>query len=120
MSANATTARSSAAAWYLERRYDSYAAMAREEAARDDDANILLRMSGGAKGTLVCSQVACGEENGLAIRVYGSKGGLEWHQQEPNTLILKPQGSAWQHLRTGRDFITDLRRVQRGAMWLEL
>ena len=70
----------------------------------DDDANILLRMSGGAKGTLVCSQVACGEENGLAIRVYGSRGGLEWHQQEPNTLIFKPAGAAWQYLRTGRDF----------------
>jgi predicted dehydrogenase len=69
----------------------------------DDDANMLLRLDGGAKGTLVCSQVACGEENAINIRLYGSKGGLEWHQQEPNTLIFKPPGSApWQRLRTGR------------------
>jgi predicted dehydrogenase len=69
----------------------------------DDDANLLLRLEGGAKGTLVCSQVACGEENNLNIRVYGSRGGLEWKQQEPNTLIFKPAGGApWQYLRTGR------------------
>jgi predicted dehydrogenase len=69
----------------------------------DDDANMLLRLEDGAKGTLVCSQVACGEENAISIRLYGSKGGLEWHQQEPNTLIFKPPGSApWQRLRTGR------------------
>jgi predicted dehydrogenase len=69
----------------------------------DDDANMLLRLAGGAKGTLVCSQVACGEENNLAIRLYGTEGGLEWHQQEPNTLIFKPAGGApWQMVRTGR------------------
>jgi len=70
----------------------------------DDDANILIRLQGGGKGTVVCSQVACGEENALAIRVYGSKGGLEWHQQEPNTLIFKPAGAQpWQLLRCGRN-----------------
>jgi predicted dehydrogenase len=69
----------------------------------DDDANMLLRLQGGAKGTLVCSQVACGEENALTLRVYGSAGGIEWHQQAPNTLLFKPPGSApWQQLRTGR------------------
>lgn len=69
----------------------------------DDDANILLRFDGGARGTLVCSQVACGEENNLNLRVYGAKGGLEWRQMEPNTLIFKPPGAApWQYLRTGR------------------
>jgi len=71
--------------------------------ALEDDANMLLRLEGGAKGTLVCSQVACGEENNLSIRLYGSAGGLEWHQQEPNTLVFKPPGGApWQLLRTGR------------------
>ncbi len=68
----------------------------------DDDANILVRLSGGGKGALSCSQVACGEENDLRIRVYGSKAGLEWHQQEPNTLLFKPMGAPWQRLRTGR------------------
>ncbi|MBV9316177.1 MAG: Gfo/Idh/MocA family oxidoreductase, partial [Gammaproteobacteria bacterium] len=48
----------------------------------DDDAHMLLRLQGGAKGTLVCSQVACGEENRLALRIYGSQAGLEWHQEE--------------------------------------
>jgi predicted dehydrogenase len=75
--------------------------------ALDDDANILLRMEGGAKGTLVCSQVACGEENNLSIRVYGSKAGLEWRQQEPNSVVFKPAGQPWQILRTGQGYMSD-------------
>ena len=71
----------------------------------DDDANMLLRLRDGAKGTLVCSQIACGEENNLTIRLYGTKGGLEWHQQEPNTLIFKPLGGPWQYLRTGHAYL---------------
>jgi len=71
----------------------------------DDDANILLRLGGGAKGTLVCSQVACGEENRLSIRVYGSQAGLEWHQQDPNTLIYKAAGKPWAQLRTGQSYL---------------
>ncbi|WP_232830064.1 Gfo/Idh/MocA family protein [Lewinella sp. IMCC34191] len=55
----------------------------------DDDANILLHFEEGAKGVLHCSQIAVGEENGLNIRVWGETGGLEWHQEEPNTLIYK-------------------------------
>jgi predicted dehydrogenase len=70
----------------------------------DDDANLLLRFSGGAKGTLLCSQVCCGEENDLSIRVYGTKGAIEWRQQEPNTLLFKPAGGAVQVRRTGKGF----------------
>jgi predicted dehydrogenase len=55
----------------------------------DDDANVLLRFHGGAKGVLHCSQISIGEENNLNIRVYGEKAGLEWHQREPNTLLVK-------------------------------
>jgi predicted dehydrogenase len=73
----------------------------------DDDANILLRLRGGAKGTLVCSQIACGEENRLSLRVYGSKAGLEWNQEEPNTLILKAAGEPWARLRTGQGYLGD-------------
>jgi predicted dehydrogenase len=73
----------------------------------DDDASILLHLQGGAKGTLLCSQVACGEENNLWIRVYGTRAGLEWHQQEPNTLILKPAGEPWRLLRTGAGYLSD-------------
>jgi predicted dehydrogenase len=71
----------------------------------DDDANILLRLRGGARGTLVCSQVACGEENRLSIRVYGTQAGLEWHQQDPNTLIYKRAGAPWEALRTGHSYL---------------
>jgi predicted dehydrogenase len=73
----------------------------------DDDGNILLRLRGGSKGTLVCSQIACGEENRLSLRVYGSEAGLEWHQQEPNTLIHKPAGKAWVRLRTGQAYMSE-------------
>jgi len=65
----------------------------------DDDANILLRLRGGARGTLVCSQVACGEENRLSIRVYGSQAGLEWHQENPNELGFAPLGQPKQVIR---------------------
>jgi len=53
----------------------------------DDDGNLLLRMENGAKGTMSISQIALGEENNLAIKVYGEKGSLEWHQENPNQLI---------------------------------
>ena len=55
----------------------------------DDDVAALLRFEGGARGVLKATQVAAGEENGLHLRVYGEKGGLEWSQMEPNTLILR-------------------------------
>jgi predicted dehydrogenase len=71
----------------------------------DDDAHMLLRLQGGAKGTLVCSQIACGEENRLALRLYGSRAGLEWHQEEPNTLLLKPAGRPWERLRSGHGYL---------------
>src|SRR4051812_38292272 len=58
----------------------------------DDDARMLLRLEGGARGALWCSQVAVGQGNGLRWRVYGSKGGLEWAQEEPNELRFTPQG----------------------------
>ena len=52
----------------------------------DDDGNVLLRFEGGARGVLFASQVSVGEENGLAIRVYGERRGLRWRQETPNTL----------------------------------
>lgn len=67
----------------------------------DDDANILLRLEGGARGVLHCSQIAVGEENGLNIRVWGETGGLTWHQMEPNTLVVKNLEGPAIHLRTG-------------------
>ncbi len=58
----------------------------------DDNGHILMRFDGGARGTLWCSQVAVGRENGLSLRVYGSKGGLEWCQEQPNHLWFTPFG----------------------------
>ena len=68
----------------------------------DDDGNVLLEFENGAKGVLHASQISAGEENSLNIRVYGEKGGLEWHQMEPNTLIVKWQDAPSQIYRTGK------------------
>ncbi|HEY1902698.1 MAG TPA: Gfo/Idh/MocA family oxidoreductase [Terracidiphilus sp.] len=55
----------------------------------DDDCNALLRLEGGASGTLMASQVAAGEGNGLRLRVYGEKGSIDWKQEDPNRLRVK-------------------------------
>lgn len=55
----------------------------------DDDGNVLIRLENGAKGTISFSQIAVGEENNLAIRIYGETGSLEWHQENPNELITR-------------------------------
>ena len=67
----------------------------------DDDGNVLLRFDNGARGVLHASQICAGEENSLNIRVYGEKGGLEWHQMRPNTLILRDQNNPAKIFRTG-------------------
>lgn len=56
----------------------------------DDNGHVLLRYKGGARGMLWCSQVAAGCENGLRLRVYGTKAGLEWAQEDPNYLWVGP------------------------------
>lgn len=71
----------------------------------DDDGSILLRLDNGAKGVLMASQVSAGEENALKIRVYGDKGGLEWAQEEPNTLWLKWPDRPTEMLRTGGSYL---------------
>ena len=58
----------------------------------DDNGHVMLRYAGGAKGMLWCSQVAVGNENALKLRVYGTKGGLEWAQEDPNYLWFTPFG----------------------------
>ncbi|MCY4484648.1 MAG: Gfo/Idh/MocA family oxidoreductase [Spirochaetaceae bacterium] len=55
----------------------------------EDDGNVLVRLDNGARGVLYASQISAGEENPLTIRVYGELAGLEWHQEEPNTLTVK-------------------------------
>ena len=73
----------------------------------DDDAAAFLKFDNEASGVLVATQVAAGEENNLAIRVYGEKGGLEWRQEEPNTLIIRLLNKPREILRTGMSYISD-------------
>jgi predicted dehydrogenase len=72
--------------------------------ALDDDGGVLLKFDNGAAGVLMASQVAAGEENALKIRVYGEKGGIEWAQQEPNTLLVKWLDQPTQILRAGGNY----------------
>ena len=59
----------------------------------DDNAHVMLRFQGGARGMLWCSQVATGLENGLKLRIFGTKAGIEWHQEDPNYLWVTPLGA---------------------------
>ncbi len=67
----------------------------------DDNVTARFRFKGGAKGTLWASQVAVGHENGLSLRVYGDKGGITWHQENPNVMTYTPFGQPKQLLTRG-------------------
>jgi predicted dehydrogenase len=71
----------------------------------DDDGAALLRFENGVSGVLVASQVCAGEENSLFIRIYGEKGGIEWHQMEPNTLVVKWPDRPAELVRTGNGYM---------------
>jgi predicted dehydrogenase len=73
----------------------------------DDDGAALLRFDNGATGVLMATQVAAGEENNVKIRVYGEKGGLEWQQHEPNTLIARWLSKPMEIYRTGTGFMNE-------------
>ncbi|MDR2811137.1 MAG: Gfo/Idh/MocA family oxidoreductase [Tannerellaceae bacterium] len=74
----------------------------------DDDGAAFLKYDNGATGVLTCTQIAVGEENRLAIRVYGEKGGLEWRQEEPNSLYLKWADKPKEIIRVGNNgFLAD-------------
>lgn len=82
--------------------------------ALDDNAHVLMRFEGGAKGMLWASQVAPGNENGLRLRIYGEKGGLEWAQEDPNYLWFTPFGKPKQRLtRGGPGTVPDAARMTR-------
>ncbi len=72
----------------------------------DDDGNVLVRFKGGARGIIYASQVSNGDENDLNIRIYGTKKSLEWHQEEPNDLIVKDARTPRQIYRRGNSYIT--------------
>ena len=66
---------------------------------------MLLRFTNGAKGVLHSSQISVGEENNLNIRVYGETGGIEWHQNEPNTMLVKWLDQPMQVFRTANGYL---------------
>ncbi|MFN8311977.1 MAG: Gfo/Idh/MocA family oxidoreductase [Cyclobacteriaceae bacterium] len=73
----------------------------------DDDTSMLVRFDNGASGVLIATQVAAGEENNLNIRVYGEKGGIEWRQEEPNTIIAKWLDRPREIIRAGWSYLSD-------------
>lgn len=73
----------------------------------DDDASVLLRFKGGAKGILWVSQIATGGENGINIRVYGTKGGIFWEQEHPNWMYFYPPGEPTQIFKRGNGYFGD-------------
>ncbi len=73
----------------------------------DDDGNNLIRFEGGAKGIIYASQISNGDENALNIRVYGTKASLEWHQEDPNELIVKYANAPRKIYRRGNDYISE-------------
>lgn len=72
----------------------------------DDDGNVLVRFKGGARGIIYASQVSNGDENDLNIRVYGKKKSLEWHQEDPNELLVKDARAPRVIYRRGNGYIT--------------
>jgi predicted dehydrogenase len=75
-----------------------------EGRALDDDGAVLLKFDNGASGVLMASQIAAGEENSIKIRVYGEKGGIEWKQEDANTLLVKWLDQPAQILRAGGNY----------------
>ncbi|MDB4652801.1 Gfo/Idh/MocA family oxidoreductase [Akkermansiaceae bacterium] len=71
----------------------------------DDDGNCLVRFTDGVKGIIYASQISNGDENNLNIRVYGTKASLEWHQEDPNELIVKYANAPRKTYRRGNDYL---------------
>ena len=69
--------------------------------ALDDDGSVLLRFDGGARGVIFASEVATGEENNFILKIYGDKAALEWHEQDPENLIIRSNDAPIQVLRRG-------------------
>jgi len=76
----------------------------------DDDISILLRFEGGARGILAASQVMAGEEGGPNIRIYGTRGALEWRQVEPETLVHRGKDQPVRILRRGEPYLCEAAR----------
>ncbi len=73
----------------------------------DNDGNVLLKMEKGVCGILHASQFSSGEENNLRIRVYGTKGSLDWHQEDPNDLWFRANDQPCQVYRRGNGYLCE-------------
>jgi predicted dehydrogenase len=71
----------------------------------DDDGSLLMRFKGGAKGVLISSQIQIGGENDVRLRVFGTQGGIEWHQENPNYLVYNPVDAPRQILTRGSSYV---------------
>lgn len=71
----------------------------------DDDGNVLLRFSSGAKGVLIASQIQIGDENDIRLRVFGTKASLAWYQEDPNYLIYRPLDEPTRILKRGNGYL---------------
>lgn len=78
----------------------------------DDNAHVLLRYEGGARGLLWSSQVALGCSNGIRLRVFGEKGGLTWFQEQPNELVFAPLHGRTQTIKRGADDLSEAAKVR--------
>jgi predicted dehydrogenase len=78
-----------------------------EGRALDDNAHVMMRYEGGARGLLWSSQVALGNSNGVRLRVFGERGSLQWFQEQPNELIYTPLGGRVQTIKRGTDDLSD-------------
>lgn len=73
----------------------------------DDNANVMMRYQGGARGLLWSSQVAIGNSNGVRLRVFGEKGSLQWFQEQPNELVFTPLDGRVQIIKRGADDLSE-------------
>ncbi|MDA9020286.1 Gfo/Idh/MocA family oxidoreductase [Flavimaricola sp.] len=78
----------------------------------DDNAHVMIRYEGGARGLLWSSQVALGNSNGVRLRVFGSEGSLQWFQEHPNELIFQPLGGRVQTIKRGTDEVSEDAKVR--------
>ena len=81
------------------------------------DGNVLLRFENGARGVLYASQISAGEENGLRIRVYGEKGGIEWVQTEPNRMEVKWTDRPMEVKKPGNGYLSACRNYRAGSCY---
>lgn len=80
--------------------------------ALDDNAHVLMRYQGGARGLLWSSQVALGNSNGVRLRVFGEKGSLQWFQEQPNELVFAPLFDETRTIKRGADTLSEDAKVR--------